>query len=63
MKVSKRLEEVWEWKDAAVRENHKLTVGERVKQIRESVGRIKDEAGLHLRHIGVPLSAIPTSRK
>ena len=63
MKVSKRLEEVWEWKGAAVCENPGLTVRERVKQIRESVGQIEDEAGLHLRHISVPTSGMSTSRK
>jgi len=53
MKVTKSLQEVWDWKEKAHEQRKGFTMEERIKGIKEDVEKMCKKFNLHLRKISL----------
>ena len=56
MKVSKSLQEVWDWKEQVYQETKGLSMKETIKNIKEGAEQLKKKYGLKLRKLSLPKS-------
>ncbi len=53
MKVTKSLQEVWDWKEKAYEQRKGLLMEERIKEIKESAEEMCKRYNLHLRKVSL----------